>query len=119
MLSRSAKMTICADPEKQPDTIAHFVVHEGVRLESRYRRQREFATMAAMIDALSASTTRDASTLVNRIFCDSKASATYLVEVTRSGEHWMAEVCEFLRQGAIKIDGGYNRIEMIRGNRVV
>jgi hypothetical protein len=107
-------MTIYRDPEKQLDTIARFVVHEGVRLESRYRKSHEFATMAAMVDAVIRQTDRPITKLLTTLYCDSKASATYTGWVPRSGEFGTSWTCEYLAQGALKFAGGYNWIELLR-----
>src|SRR5205085_3516003 len=70
------------NPEKAADTPARFVVHKGVRLESRYGFAAEYKVMMCAVDALSVHALRR----ISSIFCDSKVTHSYEVggRATRS-----------------------------------
>ena len=108
-------MTVYSDPEKQPDTLAHFVIHKGIRLESRYRKRAEFAAMAAMLDHLERMTATPICELIDRMFCNSKASATYEVYFLERGALAADFSCSHLAYGAmISPQKGHNGIVAYR-----
>jgi hypothetical protein len=60
--------------EKTSDTIAQFVVHRGVKLESRYRKLAEFMVMVAMVERCG-----DFRDEIARIYCDTQVQHRYWV----------------------------------------
>lgn len=89
------------NPEKAADTPALFVIHRGIRLNSRYGFTREYQRMMSAIDALP----EDSRDRISTIFCDSKATNTYEV-----GGHPTIRDLEFLEEGFMACAGGHNGI---------
>ncbi len=101
MDDRDAQGKPIINPEKAADTPALFVIHNGVRLESRYGFASEYQTMMRAVDGLSAAGRRR----ISSVFCDSKASHSYDV----SGCPTLADLLQF-ETGCIDAEGGHNGI---------
>jgi hypothetical protein len=98
------------NPEKWPDTPARFVVHRGVTLDSRYRHRDEFGVMAAIVDYVDDSFNCTASLLIEKIFCDSKATNCYTVTLSHDGATVRDEVAQLCQEAVIAVRGGHNGI---------
>jgi hypothetical protein len=110
----------CGDDEKVATTSIETLVIRGVRLESRYRKAREFELMRAMVPALPGPH-REA---VASIFCDSKASYCFSVVLRQWSDRDARAVGIYFQQvlhsappfghnGILIADAGYSqRLEL-------
>jgi len=98
------------DTDKIPDTIAKFVIHKGVLLESRYRKSREFIAMASIVDYAEIDLKRrqTIAEVIKTVFCDSKASCCYEIVVYNDKDARM--VGYRAHEALFKEFGGYNSI---------
>jgi hypothetical protein len=101
------------DPDKWPDTPAQFIVHRGIKTESRYRKNHEFGAMAAIVDAFfENAAVRPETDLIEGIWCDSKATNTYSIWI-RNNNRRVAEMLADAAEGAlIRNSGGHNGISI-------
>lgn len=85
-------------------------VHRGVRLQSRYSVAQEFKTLMAVVDAMP----DDLRLRVASIWCDSKASAIYVVDVVPdlNRDGLAQEISNIFRVSA----GGYNGLQIRHGD---
>jgi hypothetical protein len=110
IIAAAARKRWRGDDEKVPTTSLEALTVHGVKIESRYRKAREFELMRDMVLAL---TTLERES-VQSIFCDSKASYVFDVSV-RPG------ACDALLAGiigrrleavALARNGGHNGIRV-------
>ena len=96
------------DPDKEPDG-PRVVTYGGVKVESRYGKRVEMETMMAVLDQVLGAVP------VESIFCDSKASCDYSLEVAspRALDFTLDLVAAALRDVA----GGYNGITVRCGSK--
>lgn len=90
--------------EKVADTPVSSISYCGTQLSSRYSKSREFKTMIAMVKAISPCR-RD---LVDDIFCDSKACATYSVRLRPCATEIAKEIAIVMQAACLILDGGHN-----------
>jgi hypothetical protein len=96
------------DDEKVPTTSLEALTVHGVKIESRYRKAREFELMRAMVLTLT-TLEREA---VQSIFCDSKAGSCFSVILRR--DLWNTRLARFIgdhfEKAAFAYNGGHNGI---------
>jgi hypothetical protein len=94
--------------DKAPTTPMTFAIIDGIRIDSRYRKRDEFEEMARAIGLLS----QVSRMLIARVFCDSKAGASYTVTLrgdTASHTAIAGAIAHELDQ-AFRAQGGHNGI---------
>jgi hypothetical protein len=115
------------DDERKPTTVAEYLVVEGIRLTSRYRKADELRLMHDVVLRLPPGI----QARLASVFCDTKACATYSLVMkpglpvgsddARAVAKWGLErlakaeaelVAEAFAEGVIALDGGYNFISV-------
>lgn len=97
--------------EKVATTALKNAVVGGVDLSSRYGKAAELELMAKVVMALLPS---DRS-MLETIFCDSKATCSFSVTMTPAPEAEVRRVAERLESLLLDINGGHNGIDVASG----
>ena len=99
----------------QPDKRAQRTVH-GVALLSRYGRAHEYDEMAAIVDAMPP----ELRCLIESVFCDSKANASFDVQLRESVPPRIARrIGEVFEQACFVTIGGHNGVSVTPGHVVI
>lgn len=94
------------DGEKVATTSLKVLIVRGVEIRSRYCKAHEFEIMKKIILALDP----PVSGHIKSIWCDSKASCVYSVELRRWNEFAAIAIGDLLDEAALEISGGHNGI---------
>lgn len=94
------------DHEKVATTPIRKMDVEGVSIASRYNKADEFDSMAGMVRGVN----EHLRPLIKSIFCDSKATATYSIELKPCSHRQARAIADQLDEDCRKHDGGHNGI---------
>jgi hypothetical protein len=94
------------DDEKVSETPFSSMKFRGVPIASRYSKFREYKTMMAMV----AGVEPDHRHLIASIFCDSKATACYSVDLFQCEEPLAVAIIASMEAACFISDGGHNGI---------
>ena len=106
VVQAEAKKKFFGDIEKVATTsMSHLNIH-GVSLTSRYNKAHEFEAMAAIVEAVSP----NLRSLIDSIWCDSKANACYSVNLKHCTRGQARAIAKALDEACLACDNGHNGI---------
>jgi hypothetical protein len=94
------------DDEKLSDRPCHWMMVRGVRIDSRYGKQREFTLMEEMVEAVPPELVDE----IKQVWCNSKQTFQFTVTLKRPNE----TLANFLRRAfeefLLEHNGGHNGV---------
>ncbi len=96
------------DDEKVPTTYTKELHLHGITISSRYGKAHEYEVMTEMVEALLPSQRK----LVESLWCDSNATACYLVQLKSCTEAQALKIGQRFEDACMKADHGHNGITL-------
>ena len=107
-----AKRNYRGDDEKVPTTSISSVNFKGVNISSRYGKAHELQVMKDVISKIDPKTL----SLIKQVWCDSKATAVYSVDMSDCEQYRVDHVAFLLDKLFCEIDSGHNGIFVSSAN---